>query len=160
MEEEGVVQGDGRLVGQHPQDGQVGVGDLDPGAGRAAIPPTGSSSRVIGARTQARSSAEVAASQGRLRSTANCPRTSAGSPASSSISTSSAYSRNRGRAARSAPSATASSSQRAWRCSAAVRTTASTRARGPSAVRTRAREMPSSASTVRSSRSVERTYAG
>ncbi|SLI01595.1 Uncharacterised protein [Mycobacteroides abscessus subsp. abscessus] len=99
--------------------------------GSPAMPPIGSPSRVIATRTT-QPSARSSASHGRVRST-------------------------RGLAARSAPSETATSSQSACRWSAAARSTASTRPRGPSAVRTRAREIRSSARTACSSRSADRT---
>ena len=85
---------------------------------------------------------------------------SAGNLLSSSISSPPVTARNRGRAAGSTPSATTNSSHSARRCAVAVRTTHSTNVRGPAAVRTRAREMPSSACTACSRRSAERMYSG
>ena len=65
--------------------------------------------------------------------------------------------RNRGRAPRRWPSASASTVHSAFRCAAAARTTSSSSPRGPSTVRTSAREIESIARTACCIRSSERT---
>ena len=115
-------------------------------------------SRVIGTRIQ-----PVVSMTGRVcpaRIDCSSSRTEVGRSLSSTvISPSPLLARNRGRAPRRWPSASASTVHSALRCAAAARTTSSSSPRGPSTVRTSAREMESIARTACSMRSSERTYA-
>ncbi len=81
------------------------------------------------------------------------------SDSSTVIAPSPSEARNRGRAPLRWPSDSASTVHSAFRCAAAARTTSSSSPRGPSTVRTRAREMESIARTASCIRSSERTKA-
>ncbi len=141
--------------------------DRSPGSGSTDSPcrptsaPMWRPSNDIGTRTHRPSSAVRVACPARTAPSSR--RTNAGSRVSSSTtcspepSSDPVQARNRGRAPGRCPSETASSVHSASRWAAAARTTSSSRPRGPSTVRTRAREIESMARTARWVRSSERT---